>query len=228
MQKTIIITGASRGIGFELAKELIGHGNKVLAVARSKNGLDKLSRTVDANLLTIIPTDINDIEASGQLILEQVEMIDGIIHNAAQFINKPFDQMQLQDLQNIYHTNVFVPYLLTQYLLESLTKGAHILNISSVGGIGGSMKFAGLSAYSSSKAAMNILTECLAEELREREIYVNTAALGSVQTEMFSQAFPQMQASAQPTAMAKLIARLFLEAVPLANGKLFNLSSSNP
>ena len=97
-----------------------------------------------------------------------------------------------------------------------------------MGGVQGSSKFAGLSAYSSSKSALSGLTECLAEELKEKNISVNCLALGAVQTEMLSKAFPGYKAPLQPKQMANFIVDFALTGHQYFNGKIIPVSSTTP
>ena len=107
-------------------------------------------------------------------------------------------------------------------------KGTHIVNISSIGGVQGSAKFAGLSAYSSSKAALCGLTECLAEEFKGTNISVNCLALGAVQTEMLLKAFPGYKAPLKANQMASYIYELALNGRNYYNGKILPVSLSTP
>ena len=86
-----------------------------------------------------------------------------------------------------------------------LSSSSHVVNISSIGGLANTSKFPGLSAYSSSKGALNILTEMLAEEYKETSIKFNTLALGAVQTEMLEEAFPGYNAPISPNEVSKFI-----------------------
>jgi 3-oxoacyl-[acyl-carrier protein] reductase len=224
--QTVVISGTSRGIGKELVLIFAKAGFQVYALSRN---IKAVYAYADGHPnIKALEVDINEWESAVVEIKKEVKSIDILIHNAAAFINKPFAEMLYQDMQSVYHTNVMVPYFLTQSLLELLKAGSQILAISSVGGIGGSMKFPGLSVYSSSKGALNIMVECLAEELREREIFVNALALGSSATEMFKTAFPDFEAASQPEDMANYIYNFALNAVPLVNGKTFPISSQNP
>ena len=105
---------------------------------------------------------------------------------------------------------------------------SHIVNISSVGGVQGSVKFPGLSVYSSSKGAISILTECLAEEFKENSIRFNALALGAVQTEMLREAFPDYEANISSKEMANYIYRFATQDGKFFNGKILTVSSSNP
>ncbi|MCK7533451.1 MAG: SDR family oxidoreductase [Marinilabiliales bacterium] len=100
-----------------------------------------------------------------------------------------------------------------------MKKGAHIVNISSMGGYQGSSKYKGLSYYSASKAAISCLSECLAGEFSGTGITVNCLALGAVQTEMFEEAFPGSQAPVSTMEMAQFIVNFALNGNRFFNGK---------
>ena len=100
------------------------------------------------------------------------------------------------------------------------------MNIGSIGGLSGYSKFPGLSVYSSSKGALSILTECLAEELKEDGVVVNCYALGSVQTEMLEQAFPGLEASSKAEEMAVYLADQLRSNKGLVNGKNLPIAGS--
>src|SRR5205085_6355885 len=117
---------------------------------------------------------------------------------------------------------------LTRGLLPFMKAGAHIVNISSMGGVQGSVKFKGLSAYSSSKAALINITECLAEELKDTGIAVNCLALGSAQTEMFTAAFPTSKAALSARDMGAYVADFALKGGSYFNGKTIQVSNSTP
>lgn len=222
----VLITGASRGIGKQLALAFAADGHQVLAMARTVKPLEEMAAT-EANI-EAWAADINDWTMVARELGAVHDHLDLVIHNAAAFINKPFREMRLEDMQNVYHTNVYVPYFLTQALLPLLKEGSQVLAISSIGGLGGSLKFPGLSVYSSSKGALNILVECLATELEEEGIIVNGLALGSSATEMFKAAFPDFEAASQPDDMAQFIKNFALNCPGLVQGKVYPVSSSNP
>jgi NAD(P)-dependent dehydrogenase (short-subunit alcohol dehydrogenase family) len=113
-------------------------------------------------------------------------------------------------------------------VLPFLQKGSHVVTISSMGGIQGSMKFPGLAAYSSSKGAVITLSELLAEEYKEQGITFNVLALGAVQTEMLAEAFPGYQAPISAAEMAEYIVDFTLTGNKYYNGKVLEVSSSNP
>jgi 3-oxoacyl-[acyl-carrier protein] reductase len=225
----IIITGASRGIGFEVTRQFLEAGHTIFCLTRN---LDSLKAIAHANL-KMYATDLSSQDSMNDaivLIKNEVTQIDCIIHNAGSLINKAYDRISYSELEAVYKVNVFAPYYLTQQLLPLLGKKskAHIVNISSMGGVQGSSKFAGLSAYSSSKAAMVGLTECLAEEFKDKNISVNCLALGAVQTEMLAEAFPGYQAPLSPKQMAEYIVDFAMKGHVYYNGKILPVSSSTP
>ena len=112
--------------------------------------------------------------------------------------------------------------------LNGQQRKLHVVNIGSMGGVQGSVKFPGLSAYSSSKAALANLTECLAEEYKETPIRFNCLALGSVNTEMLKDAFPGFEGSNEPNEMAKFIKEFALTGYKFYNGKVLPVATSTP
>ena len=113
-------------------------------------------------------------------------------------------------------------------LLPQISTKGHVINISSMGGIDGSVKFPGLSAYSSSKGAVNILTELLAEEYKETGPVFNSLALGAVQTEMLEEAFPGLKAPISAEKMASYVLDFAITGQKYYNGKILPISSSTP
>lgn len=154
--------------------------------------------------------------------------LDAIIHNAGLLLNKPFAETTIEDMISVYSVNVFSVSELTRKLLPFFNPGAHVVAISSMGGIQGSMKFPGLAAYSSSKGALITLMELLAEEFKDKGLAFNTLALGAVQTEMLSEAFPGYQASVSAETMGAYVAHFALTGQELYNGKVLQVSNSTP
>ncbi len=227
----ILITGAANGIGYATTIALCKMGIPVIALSRNAQKLEQLKMEAGA-LCAVLVFDLQDDKQKLKAALEamQIKALSGIIHNAGILVNKPFSDINSTDLRSTYETNVFAPYEVTQALLPLLKAAgnAHIVHISSMGGVQGSAKFAGLSAYSSSKGALSILTECLALELTEHKIAVNCLALGAVKTEMLSQAFPGYQAPLQPNDMASMISWFVTEGNKFFNGKILPVALSTP
>lgn len=237
----IVITGASRGVGYQSALQLSKEkNNTIYALSRDAGGLKKLTDESGTKNIVPILCDITDegmVSKAAKEITESSPGIDVLINNAGYLINKPFEALTLHDWQRTYAVNVFGVFQVTQKLLPLLRRGslspgknihAHIVNISSMGGIQGSLKFRGLSAYSSSKGALITMTECLSEELKEEGIRVNCIALGSVETEMFSAAFPGLKASAKADEMGAWVARFGMEGYLYFNGKTLPISTATP
>ena len=228
ISKNIIVTGASRGIGFELVKYL-GKDHNVLALTRNEKHMDALQKS-NKNI-TVLEVDItkkSDLKVVTNHVQSNWAKIDVIIHNAGMLIHKPFFKTTIDDFMNVYKVNVFAVAELTKKMMPFLHKGSHVVAISSMGGIQGSMKFAGLSAYSSSKGALITLMELLAEEYKDSGIAFNTLAMGAVQTEMLAQAFPDFKAPVTATEMANYIADFSLTGNKIYNGKVLQVSNSTP
>jgi NAD(P)-dependent dehydrogenase (short-subunit alcohol dehydrogenase family) len=225
--KNIIITGSSRGIGFELVKLFNKNDFKVIALSRNTKPISNLKlKNVKSQYLDISsPESINK---TIKLVTEEFKKIDILINNAGTLINKPFNETSFEDFQSIYNVNVFGVAELIRQSTPYFNKKSHVINISSIGGIGGTSKFPGLSAYSSSKGALNILTEMLAEEFKDKDVSFNTLALGAVQTEMLQEAFPGYKANISSSEMANFIYKFSLEGNSFFNGKIIPVSTTNP
>ena len=224
--KNIIITGTSRGIGYELALRFAAEGHQVLAVSRKIP--QALIGHPNISCLSVDLSNEEDLSKITDFLNRSWKKVDAIIHNAGALLLKPFAETTTADFESIYKVNVFGVAALTRIALPFLEKGSHVVTISSMGGIQGSMKFAGLSAYSSSKGAVITLSELLAEEYRERGISFNVLALGSVQTEMLAEAFPGYIAPISANEMADYIVDFTLNGHRFYNGKVLQVSSSTP
>jgi len=224
--KNIIITGTSRGIGYELALEFAKNGYQVLALSR--NIAPELEANENITCLSVDLSREEDLKKVENFLSTTWQNVDAIINNAGALILKPFAETSLSDFQNVYNVNVFGVAMLTKIAIPFLNKGSHVVTISSMGGIQGSTKFAGLSAYSSSKGAVITLSELLAEEYKEKGIAFNVLALGSVNTEMLQEAFPGYVAPLSPKEMAQYIYNFTLTGSQFYNGKVLQVSSSTP
>jgi len=225
--KNIIITGTSRGIGFELAQLFAKNNYQVLALSRNEKPL----KSLNIKNISTLPVDLSsegDLKKVTDFISENWKTVDILINNAGKLINKPFENLTSEDFLEVYKVNVFAVAELTRQLIPYFNKGSHVVNISSIGGVQGSMKFPGLSAYSSSKGALLTLTEVLAEEYKEQEISFNVLALGAVQTEMLEEAFPGYKAPVSANEMAQYIYNFALTGNKFYNGKILEVSSSTP
>ncbi|MCK9618232.1 MAG: SDR family oxidoreductase [Lentimicrobiaceae bacterium] len=231
----ILITGAGKGIGYQTVVEFIRHQNHtIIAVSRNSEHLSRL--TEECRLLnsdaTVIPL-VFDV-ASGDYttffknVSGKVSHIDILINNSGTLINKPVEQCTGADFDVTFGVNVKGAFLMTIAMLPLLRSASHIVNISSMGGFQGSVKFPGLALYSASKGALAILTECLALEMGSRDIKVNCLALGSVQTEMFTSAFPGYKAPLTAGEMGVFISDFALNGHRYFNGRILPVTISTP
>ncbi|MEZ4787330.1 MAG: SDR family oxidoreductase [Flavobacterium haoranii] len=225
--KNIIITGTSRGIGFELALQFATAGHQVLAISRKTP-----QALIENENVTCLPIDIsneNEIQQVEKFIQNSwSNKVDVLINNAGLLVNKPFAQLTPTDFEQVYKVNVFAVAELTRICIPFMKKGSHVVTISSMGGIQGSMKFPGLAAYSSSKGAVITLFELLAEEYKESGISFNVLALGAVNTEMLQEAFPGYEAPLSAKEMANYIFDFSLNGNKYYNGKVLQVSSTTP
>lgn len=224
--KNIIVTGTSRGIGLELALQFAAKGYHVLALSRS---IPKtLLENENISCLSVDLAIESDLQKVTDYISATWKQVDAIVHNAGSLLLKPFSETSQADFESIYKVNVFGVANLTRVTLPYLQKGSHVVTISSMGGIQGSLKFAGLAAYSSSKGAVITLSELLAEEYKEKGIAFNVLALGAVQTEMLAEAFPGYEAPISAANMAQYIVDFTLTGNRYYNGKVLEVSFTNP
>lgn len=226
--KNIIITGTSRGIGFELVDILSEMGHQVLALSRNKEPV-KAKNLKNVTSFSFDITNAQDISKVAKFVTEKWNSsVDVLINNAGALLNKPFKDSTVEEFKEVYNVNVFGVVEITRKMLPFMNEASHVLNVSSMGGIQGSMKFPGLSAYSSSKGALITLTELLAEEFKENGPSFNVLALGAVQTEMLEEAFPGYEAPVSAKEMAAYIANFSLTGHQFYNGKIMQVSNSTP
>jgi len=223
----VIVSGSSRGIGFEMAKLFADEGHQVLALSRNDTPIANLGH----KNISSFPFDLS--QPSDYVKLENFvkynwKTVDILINNAGRLLNKPFLETSAAEFEEVYKVNVFGVAQMTKSVLPKMGKDGHVITISSMGGVQGSMKFPGLSAYSSSKGAVITLTELWAEEFKETGPSFNVLALGAVQTEMLEEAFPGYKASTSALEMAAYIKDFALTGHHLYNGKLLQVSNSTP
>ena len=225
--KNIIITGTSRGIGFELALQFANAGHQVLAISRNTK-----KELIEHENISCLPIDISISEEINKVsdFIKKAwnNRADVLIHNAGKLVNRPFEHLTSEDFEKVYKVNVFAVAELTKVCIPFMQNGSHVVTISSMGGIQGSMKFPGLAAYSSSKGAVITLSELLAEEYKEKGIAFNVLALGAVNTEMLQEAFPGYEVPLSAKEMANYIFNFSLNGNKYYNGKVLQVSSSTP
>jgi len=225
--KNVVITGTSRGIGFELAKQFAEEGHNVLAISRNTQPLEKVNHK-NIKVISVDISNTDDLQKVKDFVDTNWKKVDIMMNNAGKLINKPFTDLTSQDFLEVYKVNVFAVAETIQILIPYLSKGSHVVTVSSMGGIQGSIKFPGLAAYSSAKGAVITLSELLAEEYKEQQIAFNVLALGAVQTEMLEEAFPGYEAPLSAKEMADYLFNFATTGNKFYNGKILQVSSSTP
>ncbi len=223
----VIITGCSRGIGYELARQFADEGHEILALSRNPQPVLELQH----DKISAFAFDLEkeeDLEKVADFIDGEWQSVDILINNAGRLLNKPFLETTLEEFKSVYQVNVFGVAAVLKKVIPYMDKEGHVLNISSMGGIQGSVKFPGLSAYSSSKGALITLTELLAEEFKDTGPSFNALALGAVQTEMLEEAFPGFEAPVSASQMAAYIKEFAINGHRFYNGKVLQVSNSTP
>lgn len=223
--KTIIITGSGKGIGKETSIQAAKSGINVIAISRNTESLKNIKNIVPLNIDITKKESLNELV---NLLKTKKIRIDGLINNAGCLIKKPFSNTDFEIFKKVYEVNVFGLAEITRLVIPFIHNYGHVVNISSVGGIQGSLKFSGLSAYSSSKGAVSILTEMLAEEYKETGPSFNCLAIGAVQTEMLENAFPGYKAKVSAKKFANYLLDFLLNGSKFYNGKVLQVSLSTP
>lgn len=224
----VLVIGAGKGIGLELVKYYLRNDHTVYAVSRNLNNLQEIT-TKGLNFCRV---DIAD--SSGRADLEQWVMdipvqLDVVVITAGLLIKKNWTELTEEDFHSLYTTNVFGVFDAVRRILPRIRRqGGHIVTIGSMGGVSGALKFPGMIFYSSSKAALSNLTECLAVELSDEGIHVNCLALGAVETDMKNAAFPEFKAPHTPYQMASFIGEFSVHHGAYFNGKTLPVSISTP
>lgn len=225
-----LISGASKGIGFEIVSALLDEGHEVWAISRNVASLKVLAKQAKSGHLHVKQVDLQDKNAIIEFVEHTNVVFNGLVNNAGLLVNKPFEQTNDDDWLQLIEVNLMATVRLLRELKRTncLKKGSHVVNISSMGGLQGSSKFAGLAAYSTTKGALSILTESLATEWVNDGIAVNALCLGAVQTEMLAAAFPGFDAPVKAKQMGEWIANFLVNAAPLINGKILPIAGQDP
>ena len=222
--KTIVVTGTSSGIGHQICIQAAKMNFHVISVSRNIEPLKDIGG-IESFAIDITNKDSVD-EFIANLKSRKIK-IDILINNAGYLVSELFGDTSYESFKKTFDVNVFGLAEITRSLIPIINSDGHVINISSIGGVNGSKKFPGLSAYSSSKAAVIALTEVLAEEHQNGPSF-NVLALGAVQTKMLKEAFPDYNADTKPEEMAKYILDFAVNGNKLFNGKLISVSNSNP
>jgi short-subunit dehydrogenase len=229
----IIVNGGTSGIGKEIVLVLAREkSNMILVTGRNDKILKQLSSEGKYKNVTSVMIDLLKFEDQEKsfftAVSSRMKSVDILINTAGYLVVGEFMKFSNRNAREMMETNFFGPALVIKTLCPLMRKGAHIVNISSMGGYQGSAKYKGLSYYSASKAAISCLSECLAAELSDKGISVNCLALGAVQTEMFEEAFPGLRAPVTAGEIAEFIADFALNGNKFFNGKVLPVAVGNP
>lgn len=238
--KNIIISGTSSGIGYATALQFAQHKEdiKVFVFARSENALkelvDEFQKVKKGNKeIAFGIVDLQEIKEENLMLkmndffdFKGGNRIDVLLHCAGYLVQKSFlDTSKVEWMQTL-QVNLFSVVQLTRMMVPYMNqdKGSHIVNIGSMGGVQGTEKFSGLSAYSASKGAINVLTESLAVEFESLHISVNCINPGAVTTPMLNKAFPDFKAPIHAAKFAEYVSHFSLTAHQFMNGQLVDVS----
>lgn len=226
--RTIVVTGASRGIGMELVKLCAqDKNNTVLALSRNVDKMNQAFAEFENVNSAFLDLNSRTVKEDCTTLFSKYDSIDILINNAGMLVNKPFTELTREDIESCYSVNIISVMETVQAVIPKMDFG-HIVNISSMGGFQGSVKFAGLSAYSTSKAALCSFTELFSEEYKNTNIAMNCLCLGAAQTEMLEEAFPGYEAPVSAKEMAEFITSFALNSNRWIKGKIIPVSLSTP
>jgi len=229
----VIVTGCSRGIGYGLVKKLSEYPDSyIIGISRNSSALKKIKSSLPSGKFDLIVFDLEDIFTTGTQLIDKIKSytnrIDILINNSGHLINKDFENTEYDEALKLFNVNFFGAAGLIKLVSTLMSTQSHVVNIGSMAGFQGSIKFKGLAYYSASKAALSCLTECLASEYKEKGISFNCLALGSIQTEMLASAFPGFKAPLKPDDIASFISDFAVNGHKYFNGKTIPVSMSNP
>ena len=190
--KTILITGASSGIGLTTAYRLADAGAHILLVARTKDTLDQVKQEIEAKggKASVFPCDLNDmdsIDAVSKQIIATVDQIDILINNAGRSIRRAVHEStdRFHDFERTMQLNYFGSVRLILNILPQMMirRDGHIINISSIGVLANATRF---SAYVASKAALDAFSHCLSAEVHSHRIAITSIYMPLVRTPMIA------------------------------------------
>jgi NAD(P)-dependent dehydrogenase (short-subunit alcohol dehydrogenase family) len=225
--KACIVFGAGRGIGYELVLKLLKEGKTVIAISRIVNQLENI-QNINLVIHKLDITDNRELELFYDFLVTKNFYPETVIYNAAVLNKSKFEDISKEMILNTFELNFIAPLLVIQNIIQRFQNPIHFVMISSMGGFQGSHKFGGLSVYSASKAALNNLVESLAAEYANTSYTFNALALGSVNTEMLNQAFPDFEAPLNASEMAEFIVGFSITGQKFFNGKIIPVASTTP
>lgn len=197
MNKNVLITGGSKGIGKSIAKILVQEGYCVYIAARNEEDLKKTLNEINAAGYFVC--DLTQKNECKKLVADMIKTagsVDVLINNAGAYTYSPVEKTTEEDIENLINLNVKAPYLLSKYAAEDMkqNKWGRIINIGSISGVVGE---ANASLYSMTKSSFSGFTKALALELAADNITVNTINPGWVETELSKDAVEKSDFSYQ-------------------------------
>lgn len=220
----VLITGGGSGIGAACAEEFLRRGRAVVVVGRTASRL----RSVKGALA--LAGDVGD-EAFARRAFAAARRrfgsVDILVNNAAHLVKKSFVDTTAAEWDAVMRTNLRGPFLFSREFLRAPKPGRAIVHIGSLGGVQGTEKFPGLSAYTVSKYGVTGLAAAMAVEARPRGVAVFCVAPGAVDTAMLRKAAPGLKAGAIPSDIARVVADLAESADPaLLSGAIIPLDTN--
>lgn len=236
--KTIIITGASAGVGAATARAFAKLGSNLMLVARGEDALSEIAKELESiTRVSTLAMDVASKTACSSLISKTVDEFGAIhclINNAGMHIRGNVEERSSEDLAAMVDLNLRAPLFLTAAALPHLKQanGAAIVN---VGSLAGRMPMQGAATYAATKAGLRSFTYGLADELREQNIAVGVVSPGPIDTGFIMDEIDQVEdiVYSQPMSTAEQVADAIIElagggeieiSMPAASGKLTTLS----
>jgi NAD(P)-dependent dehydrogenase (short-subunit alcohol dehydrogenase family) len=181
-QKVWMITGASRGIGAEIAKAVLAAGDRLVATARGEQGLEHLGNNENVFPVAMDVTNEAQVKTGVDAALQRFGRIDVLVNNAGFGLLGAVEESSAEEVERIFRTNVFGMLNVTRAVLPGMReqRAGHIINISSIGGLRAS---AGWGVYCSTKFAVEGLTEALHDELAPLGIHATVVEPGYFRTD---------------------------------------------
>lgn len=229
-ERMVLVTGAGRGVGLATVQALLSMDDvRVVAVSRALAALEPV--VASEPRLELCPVDLIAPDSAERIAaFVGQRRLHAVVHNAGLLHKADMGQHRRAELERLFLTNTIAPLEISQALASRLAGDppGHIVHIGSMGGFQDASKFPGLVAYSSSKAALACMAQCMAEEFKDGGIRSNCLALGSVDTEMLRAAFPGYTAVTKAEAIGSFIADFSLNGHNLFNGKVLPVATTTP
>ncbi|MGF6927046.1 NAD(P)-dependent dehydrogenase (short-subunit alcohol dehydrogenase family) [Chitinophaga sp. W2I13] len=225
-EKTILITGASSGIGKQIAISIASMGAKVILAARNAEKLTNVKELLDGSGHIVLSLDITD-EIAIAAAVDKIPPLDGIVHAAGILKLAPIKILDFDQLKQITETNYLAPVNLTRLLLnkKKIQSAASVVFLTSVNGVYTAVK--GFGAYAGSKSALNSISKVMALEYASRKIRFNTIAPGMIKTEMYHEMIKQVSDESVKEDKLKYPLGDYGEPEDVANAAIFLLSAAS-